>query len=507
MTSSRVGSIAVALITATATWTAWGYVHPTPVLHDESAYLFQAQTFAAGRVGGPTPRLPEFFQQLHILVAPRYASRYPPGFAAALAPAVWLGVPALVPVLLAGLTAASLFSLARSLSGTGVAILTWLVWLSSSSVLTWTSSYLSQTLTGALWLLGWLALIEWRRSRRQVWLYTIGAAVGWMAVTRPLTALAFTLPIVIVLGVDIARGRLGLRHATGSAALALVIVLALPVHNHAVLGDWRTMVWSAWATQYAPSERLGFGVAEAKPTRDLPGEFAAFNADFAPVYEQHTVAAIPSMIGKRLMLIVEAMFGGGRIVLGLAALVGLVFVRRESAVALASFVLLLAAHLPFGHAPWALYYSETLPVLAFFAAQGIAALVRYALPRTEGFEAGTARTRATAWTMIGALLALHLATQVTAVRTEKRARMEAPRRFAERARALDAGPLIVFVRYGPRHAVHQSLIANEPDLSRARVWTVHDRGADNRRLMAAFPDRAAYLFDEGRGTFVRLAPR
>jgi hypothetical protein len=108
--------------------------------------------------------------------------------------------------------------------------------------------------------------------------------------------------------------------------------------------------------------------------------------------------------------------------------------------------------------------------------------------------------------MVVALLSLHLAIQIAAVRTEKQARMEAPRRFAERARALNASPVIVFVRYGPRHAVHQSLIANEPDLARAQVWTVHDRGADNGRLMAAFPDRPGYLFDEGRGAFTRLAP-
>jgi hypothetical protein len=382
----------------------------------------------------------------------------------------------------------------------------WLVWLSSSAVLTWTSSYLSQTLTGALWLVGWFALLQWRDHQRQRWLYTLGAVTGWMAVTRPLTAVAYALPIAAVLGWRVVRGHLGVRRAVGPALLILAIAGLLPLHSQAVLGQWATTPWSEWARQYAPSERLGFGPATEAPARDLPAEFRAFNAELAPVYEDHTVSALPRVTGERVLWIAQAMFGGGRAVLGLAALVGLAFVRREGVFALATTIVLVGAYLPFGHAPWALYYSEIMPVLAVLAASGIAALVHYALPRGSP-ESTQQAARAAAWTIVAGLLAVHLATQVTAVRTEKRARMEAPRRFAERARALDAGPLIVFVRYGPRHAVHQSLIANEPDLARARVWTVHDRGADNGRLMAAFPDRAAYLFDEGRGTFVRLAPR
>jgi hypothetical protein len=94
-----------------------GLLPPTPVLHDEVSYLFEAWTFAAGHPRYPTPPFPEFFEQLHVLVTPRFASRYPSGFATALIPGVWLGGPALGPVLLAGLSAACLFALAQRLSG------------------------------------------------------------------------------------------------------------------------------------------------------------------------------------------------------------------------------------------------------------------------------------------------------------------------------------------------------------------------------------------------------
>ena len=62
----------------------------------------------------------------------------------------------------------------------------------------------------------------------------------------------------------------------------------------------------------------------------------------------------------------------------------------------------------------------------------------------------------------------------------------------------------MFVRYAPDHLIHLSLIRNEPDAARARVWTVYDRGADNERLMRVAPDRVPFLYDEASGKLTRL---
>jgi hypothetical protein len=55
---------------------------------------------------------------------------------------------------------------------------------------------------------------------------------------------------------------------------------------------------------------------------------------------------------------------------------------------------------------------------------------------------------------------------------------------------------VVFVRYAPSSDVHLSLTNNEPDPASARVWAVHDLGADNLRLLQAAPDRVPYLYEE-----------
>ena len=68
-----------------------------------------------------------------------------------------------MPVILSGLTGAMLFLLARRLSTPSVALLAWLLWVVTPGNLRFRPVYLTESLTGLLWLASWWSLLEWRR--------------------------------------------------------------------------------------------------------------------------------------------------------------------------------------------------------------------------------------------------------------------------------------------------------------------------------------------------------
>src|SRR2546423_577932 len=69
--------IALGLLGSVIVFWAWGSSLDQPGgKHDELAYVLQSRIFAAGHLAAPAPPLPEFFEQLHVLVTPRLAPKY-----------------------------------------------------------------------------------------------------------------------------------------------------------------------------------------------------------------------------------------------------------------------------------------------------------------------------------------------------------------------------------------------------------------------------------------------
>ena len=500
--ASGAAPILAAAITSLAIYQVWGSLDAVPVIHDEAAYLLQARMLAQGHLVGAGRPLPQFFEQFHVFVTPVLAARYPLGFALALVPGVWAGVPGLVPILLSGLTGGMLFLLARRLSTPPVALLAWLLWVVTPGSLRFRPSYLTESLTGLLWLASWWSLLEWRRTERRGWLLGLSVLVAWQVITRPVTAIAFTLPVAVVVLVTTSRtarwGDLALALGLGLGCLAV-----LPYQNQAITGSWRRTPLTEYSRVYFPFDLPGFGLDSTPPQRELPADFQAFAARFAPLHRKFIPRRLPSVLAERTRLVLLDAWGRWWPAFGALALLGLVGGSVEARFGAATVLILLLCYLTFAHDDrWMVYYLEGQVVLMFLVAAGAWRLALRAVGAGHGDRARRAQL---------AVLLLCLCAGATwpgAIR-EARATQRYVSFDQERFRRLVArlpGPAIVFIRYGPEHDFNHSLITNEPDLDRAHAWLVYDRGAENDVLVALAPGRTPWLYEEERRRFTRMEP-
>jgi hypothetical protein len=477
------------VVTALLVWWVMGTLHRVPLIMDEAAYLLQGQIFAGGHWAAPAPPLPEFFEQLYVLVTPVVASKYPPGESLALAPAVWVGLPGLLPVLVGGLTGALLFALAWRVAGGWVALCTWLVWLGTHGTLYARAMYMSEGLSALAWLVAWWGLLVWWSDRRASGLTLAAAAIAVAGITRPLSALALAAPVGVVAAALVWRRR-EWRAAAVAALVGLIVCAVVPLWSVETTGRWWVTPLALYTRQYMPFERLGFGAGVARPLRALPYDLWLISRPFFIQHRDYHLAAVPRALADRLMAIGVDVWGGWRLWLLPCAIVALV---RGGAIlwfAVATFAAAVAVYLAYAHPGfYTLYYLEAEPVLAFVTAVGLVWLLGR-------------------WP--AALGAAVTALALTAVITARDARDQTitDESYYRRAAATLAGipdpRSLVFVRYAPAHNANLSLVRNVPDPASAPMIVAYDHGADDARLIALYPDRVPYLFDEAAWTLTRI---
>jgi len=498
---SRWAPLVIAVLTAIIVTVGWGSWRQIPIIHDEASYLFQAKLFASGRWTAPSPPLPEFFEQWHVFVVPHYASKYPPGHALLLVPGIWLGLPGMIPVLLGAMTAALVFSIVRRLTNGVIAFWTWGCWVTSFIVLWMLGSYFSQTTSAFCWMLGWYALLRWREGSER-WLFVVAIVVAWLGLTRPLTALAYAIPV----GIYVLRRTARQRHwrTLGSAiAVGLALLMLLPFWSMKTIGTVRTTPYALYSKVYFPWDAPGFGLDSTPPLRAITPDMALVAASNAEPHRAYVPSALPKNFIARTRYVLAIMWGPPRLIVAALGVIGLFAMSAELAFGLASMFTLLVCYLWFNHDPtWPVYYFEIEPVLALLAALGLWRVMNW---RWRDLHDRTARQPA-APLAAGASLVMMVAFAVYAwsvASAEHRDSAHAQSYQSNFLRAVAQLPkekTIVFVRYASWHNPHLSLIHNDPDLAHALRWYVYDRGADNVRLTQAAPDRKAYLFDEQRST-------
>lgn len=499
-----VAGVATAIIMA---WV-WGSLRGAPVFHDEIAYLTQARIYSTFHLYAAARPLPEFFEQYHMFVTPHFMAKYPPGQPLLLVPGIWLGLPALMPLVFAGITGALTFALARRIANEWVALATWMFWTTAPGIMQFLPSYFSETTTCALWLLGWWSLLRWHKQGGQRWLLLLTACIGWGVLTHPFIWLLYAIPTAVVVLVTVVR-RAQWRDLAYAVALGSAFMGVLLAWNTATMGHPLRFPWSVYARTYFPVDAMGFGVDSTPPERVLPEDMVRFASTVRWLHEQHTIAAAPRQLMRQLEMFGSDVWGDWRYPLGVLALLGLAGITAELAFALASAAVVIGGFLLYAHpANWTLYYLEIFPVLAFILAVGIwrfFTVLGSPTPKARDVFAVVPSRQAAMGILISGVLFLPLY-HSSARMSRQLHRLHASQTdiFSSYLAQLPGERVTVFVKYSPHHDPNFTLIFNDPDLGQARAWRVFDRGADDIRLIRLAPDRVPYLYNQSTNSFARM---
>jgi hypothetical protein len=499
----RAGPIIAGLVSLLIVWWTWGAVNPIPVVSDEQSYVLQSKLFASGHWTAPSPPIPEAFEQSHVLTTPAVASKFPPGHALLLTIGTLLGSPAIASLLLSALTGALLYLLVRRLKSGALAALTVVIWLSDPINLRFRPSYFSEVTTQLLWLASWWALLEWRETHRSRWLFALAVAIGWGAITRPLTMLAFAIPVSVIVIRDVIRTKqwrdLAIATAIGTAILGVI-----PIWSVETTGDWRLTPLTLYQRDYLPFDKPGFGVDATPPAKPLNPVNQATYAEYFREHVTYMPRNLPLIIWDRLrsLAITEwesRLFFVPFVVIGLFAL------NTELWFAVVCSAALFVGYLSYGHfAEWTLYYFEAMPIVSVITAIGLQRTGAY-LFRSEyrtraepAIRTGPPPILLSGLVSAGLLLvtgALVLRA-VSSWRQQHIAGAAYYTQFNGMVAQLPRNPTVIFVHYAPRLQAHPTLVQNSPHLDDEPIWIVNDLGPRDPDLMRIAGGRVPLAFFE-----------
>jgi hypothetical protein len=475
-----------------------------PQIHDENAYRLQARMLATGRLWMPQHPMADFFETFFVLTKPVYAPIYFPGTAMLYLPNVRLH-PWIMPVCAAGLCLALLYLITTAAIDGAAGLVAPLLLLSVREFRTGSVMFLSQIpalLLGLACVALWLA---WQRRRRSGWLVLIGIAMGWAAITRPVDAVAFALPVAYAIARDLWR-------TAGKSALArgglLLMLGAAPLLGVQLAFDFGTTgrpletPYSLYIRRDQPGMEYGFPRFDpsAHPDSRLPQKKTYFEGlvRLESGLAAHRLDRLPAIAAERVKWALDDSLGTGLLVILLpAALLALTNHRRRIvAIVFPLFVLLYLPN-PF----YLRHYSVPVAaIVAFclclaataigrcarstrgrrametFAVLALLVLAVTALPEIRGTRGGTGDAMIYPPPQTAGIIQAHLATLT--------------------------GPTVVLFRTHPGDWVDDEPVYNTdvawPD--DARVIRARDLGPDeDMRLVDYYaqrqPSRLIYLYD------------
>jgi hypothetical protein len=287
-----------------------------PRSHDEHMHLLQMRMLARGRLWMPPHPLADFFETFFVLTRPVYASIYFPGTALLLTPTAWFSLPYWLMPALYGSAAVGLMYLVLTAALDGVAGLLGAVLLLSSSIFReFAMLPMSHGVMLMLALAATYCWLRWRDAQSARWALLAVAAGGLAAITRPLDALCYVVPMAVVSLPMLWRMAGRARALTVAAAVAgalpfLALQLAL---NAGTTGSLFDSPYHRYIDAQQPGSGYGFHAADkgAAPQSQLPQKHIYYDEFHRPAITNHRPGQVwTTFLRGRLPLLIIVLVPG-----------------------------------------------------------------------------------------------------------------------------------------------------------------------------------------------------
>lgn len=461
---------------------------PVPKVHDEFSYLLGADLLASGHAARPAHPLWEFFDTIHVIARPGYASKYPPGQALFLAAGQSLvGNPYAGVVISSALATATVFWMLLAVVPPGIALIGGAhIALVFSALHYWMQSYWggSVALSGAALVVGAaLRLLRWSEGRAG-WMLGLGMAL--LLVSRPYEGGVLVLMVCATLAWRLWSARQLLLAFLRAGGALLPALLALSWYNYQVTGLPYLLPYSLYDRTYACVPPL-WPLPEYNRKTHTNAALAQQHAVME--YRDYTAARYGnklSFFARRSVEIAKsaALWCGVLLVFLLSPRARSDYlVRLLGLLAMSALAALYLEVFFFQH-----YMAPLLAVLIALAYRGLWVMRCHTRFFTLVF------TAALLWS---AGLAIRKLQQESGVVAQSRMAREFPfnRKRLETQLSDRGGGHVVLVRYAPSHSPRYEWVYNAADIDRASVIWAHDRGIDNMRLFNRYPDRTVWIIE------------
>jgi hypothetical protein len=498
-----------------------------PAIHDEFAYLLQADTFANGRLTNPTTPFWRHFDTFHTIFEPTYNAKYPPGqgFTLAIGQIVF-GSPLIGVWLTIALGILAVYAALRAALPRHWALVGGVSVTLHPIVVTWSQGYWGGGLAmtgGALVLTAVLRLVrargKWRPWNRRDLKYgfLLGLGLGILANSRPFEGMIFailTIGWLISYSLPFFRqGQLPLAavlRISGMAMLPLAFILAITLrYNQAVTGSALQLPYTLYAKRQEACSVFLWQKPKAIPTYETPA-IERFWLDIRKMdrEQRSSFRAALHGINSRFRELIgiyrrSPIFGFGFFYLILISMIleiskfrkkrGDVLQAKVSlfcVVTISIFTIpLLSSLYMFPH-----YAAPAVALMSLSSFMGLRYLMANRIMRNV-YVKNTFISIA----VISVVFAFVRDTKNLYSESKKtsewaRQRDQLNREKLIESRAKGGTPVLLIVRYGEEYHAGNEWVFNGADLENAPVLWARDRGpTENQRLLNHYSNRATYL--------------